>query len=111
MAPADVTRPKDGEFTVVSIPRNCGMFSTFVAWARTSMERPSANENVLFSDRLPKNVDGPRTVFLPAFPNSQAGAVNAALLNHSATEESEICAGRPVAFARKLPLLPRSTSQ
>src|SRR5262245_50163736 len=111
MNPADVTLPNDGEFTVVSIPLNWGMFRKLDACALTSIDRPSANKNVLFTDKLPTDVAGPRIVFLPTFPNWPAGGrVNAAILNHSATPRSSIPVGNPVALARMLPLLPRATS-
>src|SRR5215467_6412168 len=98
MEPTEVTLPNDGEFRFVSIVRSCGVLKTFVACARRSSARPSANGIVLFSAMLKIDVDGPRIVLRPTFPNCPGcGRVKAATLNHSAIEESVSSRGRPVA--------------
>src|SRR5436853_5504058 len=111
MEPTEVTLPNDGEFRFVSIVRSCGVLKTFVACTRRSSALPSANGIVLFSDMLKTDVDGPRIVLRPTFPNCPGcGRVNAAMLNHSAIEELAKSAGRPVTLARNVPLVPRFTS-
>src|SRR5437870_2359275 len=111
MEPTEVTLPNDGEFMFVSIVRSCGVLKTFVACARISSARPSANGIVLFSAMLKTDVAGPRIVLRPTFPNCPGcGSVKAAALNHSAIEELPSSTGRPVALARNVPLVPRFTS-
>src|SRR5262245_38284843 len=105
MDPTEVTLPKVGEFTVVSMLLNCGMFKKFVDCAETSRDRPFSNGNDFRIDKFAEIVLGARNVFLPALPNNPvAGSVNAAVLNHPAAPGCEISTGKPVASARRLPL-------
>lgn len=69
MLPAAVTRPNDGEFTVVSITMNCGVLKTLVACARTSNMRASPRAIILVKAMSNRMVGGPMMVFLPASPN------------------------------------------
>src|SRR2546425_5535509 len=102
IAPALVTLPKVGEFTLVSICEYWTMFMKLLDRMDAFIERPSPNRNVFWTDRLAETCLGPRIVFLPAFPNSQLGATNAAVLNHSDTPGLSMPTGRPVALARKV---------
>src|SRR5579884_2461717 len=82
--PTPITRPNVGEVSTVSIEVYWGLFNTFDACQRTSRFRVSPRLKSLLSAMFSTADPGPMMEFRPASPYVPgAGAVNAAVLNHS----------------------------